>query len=80
MSLIPKYEEVTRKPNPMRNRNPLSQTEAKGVGLVERRRELTSYKKWQKLIAEYREQGIKIAVGEQDRLLENVQIDDKWRF
>lgn len=60
MSLIPKYEEVTRKPNLMRNRNPLSQTEAKVVGLVERMRELTSYKKWQKLIEEYRQQGIKI--------------------
>lgn len=58
--MLPKYEEVVRKPNVMRKRNPLAQTESKVVDLVERMRELTTYKKWQKLIEEYRQQGIKI--------------------
>lgn len=58
--MIPKYEAVVRRPNVMKNRNPLAQTESKVVDLVDRMRELTTYKKWQKLIDEYRRQGIKI--------------------
>lgn len=58
--MLPKYEAVVRKPNVMKNRNPLAQTESKTVGLNERMRELNSYKKWQKLVEEYRAQGIKL--------------------
>lgn len=58
--MIPKYETVVRRPNVMKNRNPLAQTEAKVVGLADRMRELNAYKKWQKLIEEYKRQGIKI--------------------
>lgn len=58
MDLIPTYEAVTRKPNVMRNRNPLAQTESKTVLLLDRMRELNSYKKWQKLVEEYRKKGV----------------------
>ena len=58
--MLPIYEPVVRKPNVMKNRNPLAQTESKTVGLNERMRELNSYKKWQKLVEEYRAKRIKL--------------------
>jgi hypothetical protein len=58
---LPTYQEVTRRPNVMRNRNPLSQTTSKTVNLVERMRELTTAKKWQKLIEEYQLKGMKLS-------------------
>lgn len=58
--MLPKYEDVVRKPNIMRKRNPLKQKEAKVVPLAERVLELENYKEWQKLVAEYRKQGIVI--------------------
>lgn len=58
--MLPKYEEVTRKPNVMRNRNPLKQAAAKVVKLADRIAELQSYKEWQKLVAEYRKQGVRL--------------------
>lgn len=58
--MLPKYEDVVRKPNIMRKRNPLKQTEAKVVPLAERVTDLENYKEWQKLVAEYRKQGIVI--------------------
>jgi hypothetical protein len=56
--MLPVYEHVVRKPNIMRNRNPLMQTTSKVVSLADRVKELNTYKDWQKLIAEYRKQGI----------------------
>lgn len=58
--MIPKYEEVQRKPNKMRNLNPLKQTASKVVSLEERVKELESYKDWQRLMAEYQNQGIRL--------------------
>ena len=58
--MLPKYEDVVRKPNIMRKRNPLKQKEAKVVPLAERVLELENYKEWQKLVAEYHKQGIVI--------------------
>jgi hypothetical protein len=56
--MLPSYQDVVRKPNIMRTRNPLKQTTAKVVSLADRVKELNTYKDWQKLIAEYRKQGI----------------------
>ena len=56
--MLPVYQDVVRKPNVMRTRNPLRQTTAKVVSLADRLKELQTYKDWQKLIAEYRVQGI----------------------
>lgn len=61
MSSIPQYQDVVRKPNVMRNRNPLKHTSAKVVPLADRIAELQNYKEWQKLIAEYQAQGIKLS-------------------
>lgn len=44
----------------MKNLNPLAQTESVTVSLQDRIKELTSYKKWQKLIDEYRARGLKL--------------------
>ena len=56
--MLPEYQEVVRKPNILKNRNPLKQTSSKIVSLAERLKELNSYKDWQKLVAEYRKQNI----------------------
>lgn len=58
--MIPAYEEVVRKPNVMKNRNPLKQRTSRVIPLADRVAELQTYKGWQKLIAEYRAQGIQI--------------------
>lgn len=56
--MIPAYEEVQRRPNVMRNLNPLKNHISTVVNLESRLSELNNYKKWQKLMAEYRKQGI----------------------
>lgn len=56
--MLPAYQDVQRKPNIMRNRNPLKQTTSKVIPLADRIKELSTYKDWQKLIAEYRAKGI----------------------
>jgi hypothetical protein len=42
----------------MKNRNPLKQSKSRIISLEDRMKELQTYKGWQKLIAEYRSQGI----------------------
>jgi hypothetical protein len=56
--MLPVYQDVIRKPNIMKTRNPLKQTTAKVVSLGDRLKELNTYKDWQKLVAEYRNKGI----------------------
>ena len=56
--MLPKYQEVVRKPNVMVHRNPLKQTKSRVVVLADRIADLQNYKQWQKLIAEYKQQGI----------------------
>jgi hypothetical protein len=56
--MLPEYQEVVRKPNVMANRNPLKQNKSKVVALADRIADLQNYKQWQKLIAEYKQQGI----------------------
>lgn len=56
--MLPEYQEVVRKPNIMSTRNPLKHTTAKVIPLADRIKELSTYKDWQRLIAEYRKQGI----------------------
>jgi hypothetical protein len=58
--MIPVYEHVQRKPNVMRNRNPLKQSTSKIVKLADRIAELQGYKEWQKLIAEYQKKGVRL--------------------
>lgn len=58
--MIPLYEDVVRKPNIMKNLNPLKQKTSRIVSLADRVKELQTYKGWQKLIAEYQKQGIQI--------------------
>ena len=58
--MIPVYEHVVRKPNIMKNLNPLRQKTSRVVSLADRVKELQTYKGWQKLIAEYQKQGIQI--------------------
>ena len=58
--MIPAYEEVVRKPNVMKNRNPLKQKTSRVVALADRVAQLQTYKGWQRLIAEYQSQGIYI--------------------
>lgn len=58
--MLPIYEQVVRIPNIMKHRNPLAQTVSKTVTLADRMLELQSAKKWQKLVQEYQQQGIKI--------------------
>jgi hypothetical protein len=58
--MIPAYETVVRKPNVMKNRNPLKQKTSRVIPLADRVKELQTYKGWQKLIAEYQKQGIQI--------------------
>lgn len=58
--MIPVYEDVVRKPNIMKNLNPLKQKTSRIVSLADRVTELQNYKGWQKLIAEYQKQGIQI--------------------
>lgn len=56
--MIPAYQPIVRRPNVMKHRNPLKQTHARLITLEDRIQELESYKKWSKLIAEYRKQGV----------------------
>lgn len=56
--MIPVYEEVTRKPNKLRNLNPLKNTVATVVDLASRVNELNGHKAWQRLIADYKRQGV----------------------
>jgi len=56
--MIPVYENVVRKPNVMKNRNPLKQSKSRIISLEDRMKELQTYKGWQRLIAEYQEKGI----------------------
>jgi hypothetical protein len=56
--MIPAYEEVQRRPNVMKHRNPLKSTTSKVIKLAQRVKELQNYKAWQRLMAEYRAQGI----------------------
>lgn len=58
--MIPVYQDVVRRPNVMKNRNPLKQTTSRIISLADRVAELQNYKGWQRLIAEYRKQGIQI--------------------
>ena len=58
--MIPVYEDVVRKPNVMKNRNPLKQSKSRIVPLADRVTQLQTFKGWQRLIAEYRKQGIVI--------------------
>lgn len=58
--MIPVYEDVVRKPNVMKNRNPLKQKTSRIVALADRVAQLQTYKGWQRLIAEYQKQGIQI--------------------
>lgn len=58
--MIPVYEDVVRKPNVMKNRNPLKQKTSRIVALADRVAQLQTYKGWQRLIAEYQKQGINI--------------------
>jgi hypothetical protein len=58
--MIHQYEPVDRRPNVMKHRNPLKQTASKIISVQNRLNELQSYKKWQKLIAEFQKQGIKL--------------------
>jgi hypothetical protein len=58
--MIPAYEEVVRKPNVMKNRNPLKQKTSRIVPLSDRVAQLQTYKGWQRLVAEYQKQGIQI--------------------
>jgi hypothetical protein len=58
--MIPVYEEVVRKPNVMKNRNPLKQKTSRIVALADRVAQLQTYKGWQRLIAEYQKQGVQI--------------------
>jgi len=58
--MIPVYEDVVRKPNVMKNLNPLRQKTSRVVALADRVKELQTYKGWQRLIAEYQKQGIQI--------------------
>jgi hypothetical protein len=58
--MIPVYEDVVRKPNVMKNRNPLKQKTSRIIALADRVAELQTYKGLQKLIAEYQKQGIQI--------------------
>ena len=58
--MIPVYEEVVRKPNVMKNRNPLKQKTSRIVALADRVAQLQTYKGWQRLIAEYQKQGVVI--------------------
>lgn len=51
--LIPEYQDVVRKPNILRNRNPLKHTSANVVPLAARLNDLQTSKEWQKLIKEY---------------------------
>lgn len=56
--MLPVYQDVVRRPNVMKNRNPLTQTKSKVVKLGDRIAELQNFKQWQRLIAEYQMQGI----------------------
>lgn len=56
--MIPAYEKVQRRPNVMKHRNPLKSTTSKVIKLAQRVKELQNYKAWQRLMAEYRAQGI----------------------
>jgi hypothetical protein len=58
--MIPVYEDVVRKPNVMKNRNPLKQKTSRIVALADRVAQLQTYKGWQRLIAEYQKQGVQI--------------------
>ena len=42
--MIPVYEEVVRKPNVMKNRNPLKQSKSRIISLEDRMKELQTYK------------------------------------
>ena len=55
---MPTYQEVVRKPKVLTARNPLAQTSSIVVDLASRVAELTTYKKWQKLMAEYKAKGV----------------------
>lgn len=58
--MLPDYQPVDRKPNIMAVRNPLKQTVSRIVPLAQRVVQLQNYKDWQRLVAEYQRQGIKI--------------------
>lgn len=51
--LIPEYQNVVRKPNVLRTRNPLKHTTSKVIPLEVRLDELQTAKEWQKLVKEY---------------------------
>lgn len=56
------YQEVTRKPNPMRNLNPLAQTIGKRVTFEDRIKKLALNKQWQRTIEEWKNSTSKIAI------------------
>lgn len=58
--MIPQYEPIERRPNPMKHRNPLQQKTSKIITIQDRLDELQSFKKWQRLVAEYQKKGIKL--------------------
>ena len=51
------YQEITRKPNPMKNINPLARTSGKRVTLVDRVLQLESSNKWQKTVRRHKDDG-----------------------
>ena len=55
---LPVYQDVTRKPNILAQRNPLKNTIAKVVSLEVRVKELQSYKEWQRVVQKYYDEGI----------------------
>lgn len=56
--LIPEYQDVIRKPNILRIRNPLKHTVSNVVPLFSRLTDLETSKDWQKLVKEYQTLGI----------------------
>ncbi len=57
---MPVYQDVARRPKVLTQRNPLAQKSSIVTTLSQKLQELTSYKKWQQLMAEYQKQGIKL--------------------
>lgn len=52
--MLPKYEKVTKRPNVLKNRNPLKHTKAKVVPLESRVADLESSNEWKKLVKSYK--------------------------
>ncbi len=55
---MPVYQDVPRRPKVLATRNPLRQTASIVIDIATRVQELTSFKKYQQLVAEYKKKGI----------------------